>query len=248
MGRGWRMRRSRGCRKASIGFGVALSLLGLGRAEAQFAPVIPSVAASDSLGGLALTQRGIPAEASAENGVVARDRALASGRRIAWERALAEAGLPPSALPDARIEDLVSSIVIEQERALPTRYSGRITVNFDPARVQAALGGAAAASPGGGVPGGGVQTPAPASNWLEVVATYRGMGEWVEIQRRLKAAGTVASVDIKAIAIDAARLRLGLRAPAAPAAESLSADGLSLVPAIGPRPGESWRLSLARGG
>ena len=65
-------------------------------AVAQVAALPPPIATPGAEAqALNLTQRGIPAEASAENGVLARERALAAGRRTAWERALSEAGLPP---------------------------------------------------------------------------------------------------------------------------------------------------------
>ncbi|MDN3565275.1 hypothetical protein QWZ14_12965 [Paeniroseomonas aquatica] len=243
-----------------LGHGMALAVLLIGvPAAAQTLPPVGSPPPSAAPAGLAaeapplnLSQRGIPAEASAENGVLARDRALASGRRIAWERALAEAGLPATSLSDQRIESLVSSIVIEQERTAPTRYTGRITVNFDPNRVRGALGGGTA------VPGA---TPppvvaAPASNWLVAVASYRGMTDWLELQRRLRAAGQVAGVDILAIAVDRAKLRLGLRAPAPEVAAELAAAGIALEPLLQPEavpmpgatPGAAWRLGLAGGG
>jgi hypothetical protein len=66
------------------------------------------------------------------------------------------------------------------------------------------------------------------------------MGEWLELQRRLRGAPPVASVDIQAIAVDAARLRLGLRAPPPEAAALLAAIGIALEQA-----GPSWRLGLA---
>jgi hypothetical protein len=216
--------------------------------------------------GPSLTQRGIPAEATAENGVLARERALASGRRIAWERLAAEAGASPGSLSDSRIEAMVSSIVIEQERITPTRYSGRITVNFDGGRVRSALG-----SRGGSVAGAGESAPPgrggeattaaaaalpsvaerqgpPASNWVEAVATYRSLNEWIELKRRLSGAGPVASVDVQGIAVDAARLRLGLRAPTQAAASDLAAFGIALVPVRGAAAGETWRVGLAGGG
>ncbi len=128
---------------------LAAPLLAAAPAAAQYAAspyrTAPPLAAPAP--DINLTQRGIPAEATAENGVLARERALAAGRRTAWERALSEAGLPPTTLSDDRIEDLVASIVIEQERILPTRYTGRITVVFNPNRVRQALGR-------GGAPGG----------------------------------------------------------------------------------------------
>lgn len=219
-------------------------LAGAGPAAAQVPPLPPVATVPAEPQPLNLTQRGIPAEATAENGVLARDRALAAGRRTAWERALAEAGLPPTTLSDQRIEDLVSSIVIEQERTAPTRYSGRITVVFNPNRVRAALGGSTV------VPGASIApvAAAPASNWLEAVATYRSMGEWLELQRRLRGAGQVASVDILAIAVDAARLRLGLRGPAPEAAATLAVLGVMLEQPAAAIPGGAWRVGLAGGG
>jgi hypothetical protein len=234
---------------------AALVLLAAGPAEAQYPgapyqaspyrtapPGSPFAAPAAPALDINLTQRGIPAEATAADGVQARQRALAAGRRTAWERALSEAGLPPTNLSDERIEDLVASIVIEQERILPTRYSGRITVVFNPNRVREALGR-------GGVPGSSPPsiTATPASNWVDAVAIYRSMGEWLELRRRLLAAGPVASVDITGIAVDGARLRLGLRAPAQVAADELAALGIALEPAAGTQPGHSWRLGLAGG-
>ena len=247
------MLRSKGCLVQKLrgqgrwGCGMALALLlgAMPPAAAQFLPPIAPAAVEASP--INLNQRGIPAEASAENGVLARDRALAAGRRIAWERALSEAGLPASSLSDQRIEDLVGSIVIEQERTAPTRYTGRITVNFDPNRVRAALGG------GTNVPGSTVPAvvAAPASNWLVAIASYRSMAEWLELQRRLRAAGPVAGVDIQAIAVDQARLRLGLRAPAMDAAAELATLGVALtqgMAASGTQFQSSWRVGLAGGG
>jgi hypothetical protein len=198
---------------------------------------------------LNLTQRGVPAEASAENGVLAKEKALAAGRRAAWAKLLAEAGTSGPNLSDSQIDDLVSSIVIEEERTSPTRYSGRITVNFNSNRVRGQLGGRVpglapvTASPAAPAAGGG-----PASNWVDVVATYRSMAEWLDLVRRLKGAGQVASVDIQAIAVDAARVRLGLRGPTETVIGDFAGLGIALVPAVGARPGETWRVGLAGGG
>ena len=222
-------------------------------------PAIPAHAQLQALpplaseGVLNTTQTGVPAEATAENGVLARERALASGRRLAWERLVAEAGAPPTPLSDGTIENMVSSIVIEQERTTPTRYSGRITVNFNPSRVRSQLAGRAPGLPREAtpevLPGIAAAPPAgPASNWIEAVATYRSMAEWLELRRRLRGAGPVASVEIQAIAVDAARLRLGLRAPPPVAASDLAGLGIALVPTMGMGPGEAWRLGLAGGG
>ena len=99
--------------------------------------------AQDAPAPVSFTQRGVPAEATAENGVIARERAFVAGRRAAWERIASAAGVTRT-LSDQQIESMVTSIIIEEERTSPTRYTGRITVNFNPGRVRAITGGAAA--------------------------------------------------------------------------------------------------------
>lgn len=240
-------------RAAGLVAGMLLALAA-GQAGAQVPPPYagqPAAPAEPAAVSLSFTQRGVPAEASAENGVLAKERALAAGRRAAWEKLLAEAGTSGPSLSDGQIDDMVNSIVIEQERTSPTRYSGRITVNFNPNRVRGALGSRIPGLAPAAAPGGAAGTPAaggPASNWVEVVATYRSMAEWLDLMRRLKGAGQVATVDVQAIAVDAARLRLGLRAPTESVIGDLAGLGIQLVPAVGPRPGEAWRVGLAGGG
>ncbi|TDH62240.1 hypothetical protein E2C06_12690 [Dankookia rubra] len=240
-------------RGATLVLAWGLILAGPGPALAQVPPPSagePAAAAAEpAAASLNFTQRGVPAEASAENGVLAKEKALAAGRRAAWSKLLAEAGTSGPGLSDQQIDDMVSSIVIEEERTSPTRYSGRITVNFNPNRVRSQLGGRV---PGlAPVAGGGAAAPAPAgpaSNWVDAVATYRSMAEWLDLVRRLKGAGQIASVDIQAIAVDAARVRLGLRGPTETVMGDLAGLGIQLVPAVGARPGETWRVGLAGGG
>ncbi len=53
-----------------------------------------------------------------------------------------------------------------------------------------------------------------------------------------------ARLDVVAISTDRARLRLGLRAPPAVAAEEFARQGLTLSPGSG-APGDAWRVGLA---
>jgi hypothetical protein len=178
-----------------------------------------------------LVQRNVPAEATAENAVVARDRALASGQRIAYQRMAAALGLPQGA-SDQQIEAMVSSLVIESERITPRGYSARITVNFNAA-------GTAARAPQA-PPAGAAGGPAVAS--LEAVARYRSFPEYADLRRRLEAQPGVARVEVLAISGEAARLRLALRSQPQQAAADFAQGGLMLGPGV---PGEGWRLSLA---
>ncbi len=223
----------------------------------------------------ALVQRGIPAEATAENAVVARERAIANAQRIAYGRMAAAAGISGSASA-AQIESAVSSLIVESERTTLNGYQGRFTVRFNAARV-ASLGGRVASSaaaadpnapprppaapeagnaafvpPPGYVPGTPSPGGGPAAAYLDAATTFRSLNEWVALRRPLLSQPSVSSVDIVAISTDGARLRLGLRSAPATAAGELASGGIVLAPtapAGSPRgamqPG--WRVGLAGG-
>lgn len=213
------------------------------------AQALPVAAAAEGGGGY--VQRGVPAEATAENAVIARTRALASAQRIAYERMAQELGLPKG-LSDSQIDGMISSIIVEEERTTRTGYTGRLTVNFNPNRVPGA--GRAVAGASGGAAGGGFSAPPsdaappimpgaslPATAFAEATAYYMGLTEWLELRRRLLASPEIASVDINAIAVDGARLRLGLRRDPAAAAAALAASGIAvaLPAAAGAQPAAS---------
>ncbi len=203
--------------------------------------------AQEAPAAVSYVQRGVPAEATAENGVIARERALAAGRRAAWERIAGAAGFTRQ-LSDGQIEAMVASIIIEEERTSPTRYAGRITVNFVPARVRALTGGAGegggtTAGNGAGSPDAPPRPPVPtaAVATVEATAVYGSLNEWLELRRRLKAN---ARLEVLAISTDRARLRLGLRSAPAVAAGELAQQGITLAPGSG-TPGDAWRVGLA---
>jgi hypothetical protein len=225
--------------------GVAAALL-LGLLAAL--PPAGAPRAQEAPAAISYSQRGVPAEATAENGVIARERAFVAGRRAAWDRIATAAGVTRT-LSDAQIEAMVTSIIIEEERTSPTRYTGRITVNFNPGRVRAITGGGASAEGGAAPAPGAPGEPAPrpvapqaAAATIEAVALYGSLNEWLEIRRRLVA--NTARIEVVAISTDRARLRLGLRAPPAVAAEELARQGLAMTPGSG-APGDAWRVGLA---
>lgn len=218
---------------ATAGLLWALALPHLAVAQALPPLVAPQ---AEAPGGF--TQRGVVAEATAEDAVAARERGMIAAQRAAWTRLAAEMSLPPAT--DRQIEAMVDSVVVEQERTTLTTYTGRLTVNFNPGRVQSFAGRPVATpAPAAAVPGG-PQIPA---TFLEVTARYGSLAEWLDVRRRLLAAASVAQVDVLAISTDQARLRLGLRAPPAQVAGELAPSGLRL--AAGARPGEGWRVGLA---
>lgn len=194
----------------------------------------------------ALTQRGVPAEATAENGVLAQERAFTAGRRAAWDRiqGMVNSTRRPT---DAELDRMVRSIVIEDEVTGPQRYSGRLTIQFDADAVLSfAEGGEvrAATLPSGTAPEAPVHVtpPTPVLATLDAVARYVSLNEWLEIRRRATAAGV--KLDVVGITTDRARVRLGLRVPVGLAPETLGQHGLRLAPGTGAA-NDQWRLGLA---
>jgi len=238
------------------GIGAALALLLMGGAFPALAQDDPAV------------QRGVAAEATAANAVLAKDRALANARRTAYQRFAAATGRDPNA-SDSTIESLVSSMVVEQERSTLNGYSGRYTVRFRGAGGGGAprntdTASAGAGSSGGAVPplGGPVATPSslppgtppilPLTSYVEAGTSFRSFDEWLALRRRLLAQPSVGSVDILAISTEGARLRIGLRAPPGVAAQEMAGGGVALMqaqPVAGmPLPaGPAWRVGLAGG-
>jgi hypothetical protein len=244
--------RARGKNHAAAMIATALLVLApLAAPRAQDDPALAPMPDAAAPAAVSFTQTGVPAEATAENGVVARERALANGRRAAWERIASAAGVTRS-LSDAQIEAMTRSIIIEEERTSPTRYTGRITVNFNPGRARSYLGGGAGVAEGGGAPGGGTpaegtadrrpQGPVTAAATVEMVALYGSLNEWLELRRRLTSAS--ARMEVVAISTDRARLRVGLRSPPGVAAQELAVQGITMRPGSG-APGDAWRVGLA---
>ncbi|UPY36011.1 hypothetical protein [Sediminicoccus sp. KRV36] len=198
----------------------------------------PPLAAQDN----PLVQRGVPAEATAENAVLARDRAHASARRIAYLRLMEASGGTTSSTPsDSQLESMVAALIVEEERTTPTRYSGRLTVQFNPGRVASATG----RSFSGGGSGGGLalNIPMAAEAYVEASSQHGSLSEWLELRRRLRASGSVAGMEIISLSMDSARYRLGLRQPAAEAAAALTGSGLFIT-----SNGAAWQVSLGAGG
>jgi hypothetical protein len=240
--------------------------------------------------GSGFVQRGVTVETTAENSVVARTKALAAAQRQAYEKMASELGFSRGA-SDSQIESMVDSIIVEQERATRTGYNGRLTVNFNQRKVSnfaglstGGSGGSSTAEAGGGGTSSSSSSSSyvappvvptnqafnPASAFVETVASFNSMPQWLDLRRRLLASPEVSSVDIVAIAVDGARLRLGLRMPPAQAAQGLASRGILLqqaggippagqpgllappvrmgtVPVPVAQPGAVWRLGLAGG-
>ncbi len=198
----------------------------------------PPLAAQDN----PLVQRGVPAEATAENAVLARDRAHASARRIAFQRLLEQVGTPAGSMPsDSQLESMVAALIVEEERTTPTRYSGRLTVQFNPGLVASATGRSFAPTAGGG--GMALNIPMAAQSFVEASSQHGSLSEWLELRRRLRASGSVASMEIISLSMDAARFRLGLRQPAPEAATAISGVGLVIT-----QQGAGWQVALGAGG
>ena len=191
-----------------------------------------------------LVQRGVPAEATAENAVLARDRAHASARRIAYQRLMEQTGGAAASTPsDSHLESMVAALIVEEERTTPTRYSGRLTVQFNPGLVASMTGRSVARGGGTGDPGLALNIPMAAQAFMEASSQHGSLSEWLELRRRLGASGSVASIEITSLSMDSARFRLGLRQPPTEAAAALMGAGLNIN-----NTGSSWQVSLGAGG
>jgi len=192
-----------------------------------------------------LVQRGVPAEATAANAVAARELAHASAARVAFQRMAEALGTPSAAPPASQLDRMVAAIIIEEERTTATRYIGRVTVQFSPGAVSQALGRSIPAGPqmGGAAPGGmPLNIPMAATSSVEAVADHGSLPAWLELRRRMLQSGSVVSVDVLAMNMDTARVRLGLRTSPFEAAESLSAMGLFVDST-----GAVWQVGLGGG-
>lgn len=190
-----------------------------------------------------LVQRGVPAEATAADAVAARELARASATRLAFQRMAEALGESRSAPPASQLESMVAAIIIEEERTTATRYIGRVTVQFSPGAVSAALGrsvgGGMASGPAPGTGGLALNIPMAATSTIEAEAVLGSLPAWLELRRRMMQSGSVVSVEVLAMNMDTARVRLGLRSLPAEAASSLSAMGL-FVDSAGP----VWQVGL----
>jgi len=187
-----------------------------------------------------LVQRGVPADATAENAVLARDRAHASARRIAYQRLMEQTGGATASAPsDSQLESMVAALIVEEERTTPTRYSGRLTVQFNAGLVASVTGRALQ----GGSGGLALNIPMAAQAFMEGSSRHGSLSEWLELRRRLRASGSVASIEIIAVSMDSARFRLGLRQQPTEAAAGLLGAGLNIISI-----GSGWQVSLGAGG
>ena len=236
-----------------------------GLALALLAPAAPARAQDDPA-----VQRGVPAEATAANAVLARERAIANAQRLAYQRYAAATGANPNASA-SQIESLVTSMVVEQERSTLNGYSGRYTIRFRGAGSSGAAVAAAPAAPpgaGGAIPPLGGPAPAapaalppgvppimPLTAYLDAGTNFASFAEWLALRQRLLAQPAIGSVQILAISVEGARLRIGLRSPPAVAAPELARGGILLQPTQAPAAnglpvptsGPSWRVGLAGG-
>ena len=93
------------------------------------------------------TVSGIPVDATADSATAARDRALAEGRPVAWQRLFRR--LTPSSawgrqpqLDDTALQRIIRSFDVANERRSTTRYLADITFHFNGGEVQRILRGA----------------------------------------------------------------------------------------------------------
>lgn len=119
-------------------------LPGLLRVLAVAAIALLSAAPSATADADLFTVASVPVDATAETAPTARDRAIAQGRRLAFQRLVAR--LVPAAqtrqVPeptDAELQRMVLGFEVAGERSSAVRWIAELTVAFDPAAVRSRL-------------------------------------------------------------------------------------------------------------
>lgn len=130
-------------RKALYLLGGGALLLGGGAlVHAQLDGADRGIPPVDSTSNLEVT--GIQVDATGPDAEAARQEGWKQAQRLGWKKLWARSnGRPESEAPeigDATLNQIVSSIVIEDEEAGPTRYIGRLGILFDRARTAGMLG------------------------------------------------------------------------------------------------------------
>ena len=121
---------------------IGLAWIGLacmGPASGQGAP-----SAADAL----FSVREVAVDETAQNAALARERALASGQRLAFARLIERLTMPADrlrlpAIDDGELQGLVAGLEIGAERTSAVRYLASLTVRFKPAGVRQRLAAAA---------------------------------------------------------------------------------------------------------
>ena len=120
------------------------------------------------------TVRNVAVDATAATAAAARDKALASAERLAFQRLLARLTLPSDArqLPkvgDAALADLTEGFEVQEEKHSTVRYIASLTYRFKPAPVEQLLRGAGIAF---------AETPSKPVLVLPVLRTGESLALW----------------------------------------------------------------------
>lgn len=115
---------------------------------AAFCALAPAPATAQAGRDNVYTVSAVQVDQTATNAASAQEAAFAGGRRTAFERLVRrltipeEVGSRPAPAPDVTALDrLVLSVDVADERRSSTRYTGRLTVRFDPSGVRSLLRG-----------------------------------------------------------------------------------------------------------
>jgi hypothetical protein len=102
-----------------------------------------AVSAADAL----FTVREVAVDETAQSAAQARERAIATGQRLAFTRLIERLTMPSDrpylpAVDDATLQSLVAGLEIGEERTSPVRYLAKLTVRFQPSGVRQRLAAA----------------------------------------------------------------------------------------------------------
>jgi hypothetical protein len=162
--------------------------------------------------------RDVAVDASAENALAARDKAIAQGYARAFEALAARltAGSTATPHPDlSQLDSLVRDFEVQSERGSATRWIGVLTVRFRPDRTQAYL-----ARSGARIAAGALDTPgeAPALAGVEpwtgpaqrfgLVLPIGSLADWISARDALQRTPGTKKVELTGLARNQARIAI----------------------------------------
>jgi Uncharacterized protein conserved in bacteria (DUF2066) len=161
--------------------------------------------------------RDVAVDATAENGMAARDKAIAQGYARAFDKLVERVAADPAAAPKPglqQLDSLVRDFEVQNERGSATRWIGVLTVRFRPDRTQAYLSRSGVKFAAGAIePPAGSEAALPGFEpWtgptqrFGLVLPISSLGDWVAARDALQRTPGAKKVELTGLARNEARV------------------------------------------
>ncbi len=185
---------------------------------------------------LAFTIKDVKVSASSDSPAAAREKALADGHALAFQKLLAEyfpTSSPTSPSHDV-LMDMVTTFSIDREKSTPKTYTASLTFQFDELLVQAWLDKSQAPLPSSASASFSPST----GNSLKIRASYASLADWQHIKQTLEQVPGIQKIKIVALSPQKASLEVAHTGEIAQLKDHLRQEKLDLIPQ-----GQDWELA-----